>query len=206
MDALLLGVTIGFAAGVSPGPLLFLTLTSALRSGARTGVAVACAPLVSDVVVVTMVLLVLGRLPADALNWIGVVGGVFVVWLGAQTLRGARVATLRGVGAAEPPATWQALRDGVVVNFLSPHPWITWATALGPLVVRTWHDGHTSGVALVAGFYLTLVGAKVVLALIVARTRGRLSDRGYRLTLSVAAGLLVAAGAALLVEFGRPLL
>ena len=53
MDALILGATIGLAAGISPGPLLFLTITSALRSGARAGVIVACAPLLSDIVVVT---------------------------------------------------------------------------------------------------------------------------------------------------------
>ena len=52
MDALILGATIGLAAGISPGPLLFLTITSALRSGARAGVIVACAPLLSDIVVV----------------------------------------------------------------------------------------------------------------------------------------------------------
>jgi len=45
VDALILGATIGLAAGISPGPLLFLTITSALRSGARAGVIVACAPL-----------------------------------------------------------------------------------------------------------------------------------------------------------------
>ena len=37
MEALILGATIGLAAGISPGPLLFLTITPALRSGSRAG-------------------------------------------------------------------------------------------------------------------------------------------------------------------------
>ena len=35
MDALVLGLTIGLAAGVSPGPLLLLVIIQTLRSGWR---------------------------------------------------------------------------------------------------------------------------------------------------------------------------
>ncbi len=95
MDGLILGATIGLTAGISPGPLLFLTITSALRSGARAGVIVACAPLVSDVLVVSLVLLVLGQVPVTTLAVIGVVGGLFMGWLGVRTWREARNASLR---------------------------------------------------------------------------------------------------------------
>ena len=205
LDGLVLGLTIGLTAGVSPGPLLFLTITSALRSGARAGVIVACAPLVSDLVVVALTLLVLGQLPGTALSVIWVVGGLFMGWLGVRTWVEARTASLNQARAESPPSTLRALREGAVVNLLSPHPWVAWATALGPLTLSAWRDGPSNAVVFVAGFYLTLVGAKIAVALLAGQGRRRLSDGGYRTALRVAAVLLASSGVALVVEFGRGL-
>lgn len=205
MEALLLGLTIGFAAGVSPGPLLFLTITSSLRSGTRAGVLVALAPLITDAVIVGLVLLVLDRLPEWTLALLGVVGGLFVVWTGVQTAREARTASLSVAREGDGTDAMQALRRGAVVNFLSPHPWITWATALGPLTVSTWRESAPSGLALVAGFYVLLVGSKVAIAVLVGRARHRLTDRGYRRALLLAGGLLLVAGVALVAEFAPQL-
>lgn len=205
MEALLLGLTIGFAAGISPGPLLFLTITTSLRSGARAGVLVALAPLITDAVIVGLVLLVLDRLPWWTLALLGVVGGLFVVWTGVATVREARTATLAAAREGDAAGALEALRRGAVVNILSPHPWITWATALGPLTVSTWRASAPSGIALVVGFYLLLVGTKVTVALLVGRARHRLSDRGYRRALLLAGGLLLVAGIALVAEFAPQL-
>lgn len=206
MDALLLGMSIGLAAGISPGPLLVLVVTSTLTSGWRAGVLAACAPLVTDVLVVGAALLFLDNLPRVALAVLGVVGGLFVGWTGVTTIRQSRRSGLTVPGAfAEAGSSVAALRRAAVVNLLSPHPWIFWATALGPLVIATGRQRPGSAVALGVGFYLTLVGAKVVLALLVAGGRRRLSDRGYRRALLVAGLLLVLAGLALAVEFGPQL-
>jgi threonine/homoserine/homoserine lactone efflux protein len=205
VDGLVLGLTIGFTAGISPGPLLFLTITSALRSGARAGVIVACAPLVSDLAVVTLTLLVLGQLPSTALSVIGVVGGLFMGWLGVRTWIEARTASLSQARAQPPPSTFRALREGALVNLLSPHPWVAWATALGPLTLAAWRDEPAGAVVFVAGFYVMLVGAKVAVALLAGQGRQRLGDRGYRIALRAAGVLLAASGVALVVEFGRGL-
>ena len=194
-----LGLAIGVAAGVSPGPLLALVVTESLRSGWKAGVLTAAAPLVSDFVIVAAVILVLQDLPTRVLPVIGVVGGLYVVWSGITTWREAGTAAVRPEGGVVSLAA--ALRRAVVVNFLSPHPWVAWATALGPMTVRSWRESHVDGVALVVGFYATLVGAKAVLAVVVGRGRERLTSTGYRRSLQGAAVLLVVAGVALVVEF-----
>lgn len=200
MDALALGLGIGLAAGISPGPLLALVLTESLRAGWRAGVLVACAPLLTDALVVAATLLVLREVPERALAVLGVLGGAYVVHAGVVTWRDARTARLEASGSGIPVRA--ALRRAALVNLLSPHPWITWATALGPLTVATWRDSASGGVALVVGFYVTLVGAKAVLALVVGRGRRRLGQHGYRRALSGAAVLLVLAGLGLVAEFG----
>lgn len=199
MRDLLLGLSIGIAAGISPGPLMVLVVTSALRSGWRAGVACALAPLVTDALVVLLVLFALDHVPERALYWLGAVGGIYVIHLGYSTLRGAAGATLDLDG---PAGTGAALGRASIVNLSSPHPWLTWATALGPLTVATARRGVGGAVWLVLGFYLALVGAKVVVALLVSGTRHRLSARGYRTALRAAGVLLLLVGVLLVVRFG----
>jgi threonine/homoserine/homoserine lactone efflux protein len=206
VDALLLGLAIGLGAGISPGPLLVLVIAQSLRSGWPAGVLAACSPLVTDALVVAGSLLVLVHLPHRALDVLGVVGGVAVVALGVRTVAEARTATLSvPPGLRTGPWSLHDLLRAAAVNLVSPHPWITWTVALGPLVVRTWRSSEPAAVLLVAGFYVALVGAKIALAVLVDRGRRPLRDAAYRRAVLGAAILLVAAGVALVVEFASTL-
>jgi threonine/homoserine/homoserine lactone efflux protein len=205
VDALALGLSMGLAAGVSPGPLLVLVVALTLRSGWRAGAAAACAPLLTDALVIGATLLVLDRLPARALAVLGVVGAALVAAVAVSTLRDARSARLLTTGGRPSGDVALALRRAAWVNLLSPHPWIAWATVLGPLTLATWRAQPTGAVALVGGFYVTLVGAKVAVAVLVAGGRRRLTDRGYRQALTAAGALLLLVAVALLVEFAPAL-
>lgn len=208
MQALFLGLSLGLAAGVSPGPLLVLVITAALRSGWRAGALAACAPLVSDALVVTVTLLVLDRLPESTLPVIALVGAAFIAWTGLSTIREARTASLEQ--ATDPSVRREATRAAVwqagLVNLLSPHPWLFWATVLGPLTLATWRESPTLAVALVVGFYVAIVASKVGIAVLVAQGRRWLTDTGYRRVLVVAGALLLLAAVAMVVEFAPRLL
>lgn len=201
MDGLLLGLALGAAAGISPGPLLVLVITSALRGGWLAGVVAACAPLVSDAIVVLGTLVVLNQLPEQAMGWLALVGAVFVAWTGLRTALDARDATLVTDAGGQRAEVRTALRQAALINLLSPHPWIFWGTVLGPLTLATWRSSAGGGVLLVAAFYVAIVGSKALLAVLVARARHLLSDRGYRVALLIAGLLLVVAAVALAVEF-----
>lgn len=201
MEALLVGLGLGAAAGISPGPLLFLVITSALRGGWPAGVLAASAPLVSDVVVVAGTLLVLDRLPEQALGYVALAGALFVAWTGMQTVREAPQARLVPADAVSRGVARQALGRAALVNLLSPHPWVFWGTVLGPLVITTWRDQPPSAIALVVGFYVTIVGSKAAVAVMVARGRERIGETGYRRALVAAGVLLLLAAVFMVVEF-----
>lgn len=201
MDLLLIGLALGVGAGVSPGPLLVLVITAALRSGWRAGALAAFAPVVSDLIIVAGVLLLLDQLPPFALPVLAVAGGLFLLWTGVQTILDSRTATLAGTAAERNQAGRRALWQAGLLNLLSPHPWLFWATVLGPLTVRSWRDSPAGAVALVLGFYVAIVGAKVVLAVLVAGGRRWLTDTAYRRLLVGAGVLLLVVGALVLVEF-----
>ncbi|MBC7308799.1 MAG: LysE family transporter [Actinomycetales bacterium] len=201
MDLLLLGLSLGAGAGISPGPLLVLVVTAAVRGGRRAGVLAALAPLVSDAVVIVGVLVVLQQLPDQALAVLAVAGGLFLLWTAWVTIREAKDAQLESSTRDERRLGWQALRSAAVLNVLSPHPWLFWATVLGPLTLQTWRDSPAGAIWLVLGFYVAIVGAKAVIAVAVAGGRSRLTDRIYRRVLVAAGVLLALVGVVVIVEF-----
>lgn len=198
----LAGLGIGLAAGASPGPLLVLVVTTTLRDGLRSGVVASAAPLVSDVVVVSVVLATLGRLPVGWLSWLGVVGGLAVVAVGLSTVRESRTASLAGGAESSARPVLGGLGRAALVNLLSPHPWLTWVTVLGPLTLSAARDSLPAGVGVVVLFYVGLVGAKAVLAVLVSRGRHRLGPTAYRRVVLGAGLVLVVLGLAMLAEFG----
>lgn len=201
MDLLLLGLALGIGAGVSPGPLFVLVITSALRSGWRAGALAAFAPVISDVLVIAGVLLVLDRLPEQALPVLAVAGGLFLLWTAFTTICEARSATLEISAEERRRAGRQALWQAGLLNLFSPHPWLFWATVLGPLTLKAWGDAPVGAVLLVAAFYVGIVGSKSALAVAVAQGRRWLSDTAYRRVLVAAGAMLGLVGAIVLVEF-----
>lgn len=197
MAELLLGITIGLSAGVSPGPLLTLVITTALQRGFGAGARVACSPLLTDGPIIAVVLLFLSRVPGAVLTTFGVAGGLFVIYLGVTTIREAAEGRLQPAGG---PPVQRDLWQGAFVNAVSPHPWLFWLSVGGPILVSAWGEAAPRAVAFLGGFYLCLIGSKIALAGIVAAGGRRLNDTWYQRVLGGAGALMVAAGALLLFD------
>ncbi len=198
--ALATGAVLGFGAGVAPGPLLGLTITATLRGGWVAGVRTAMAPLISDTPVVLLAVLVVASVPRSIEQALALAGGAVVVWFGLEALGQARHAELPEAGD-EADERRRALRRGVVVNLLSPHPWLFWLTIGATQLTAAVRAASWPGpVAFLVGFYGLLVGTKVVVAVLLGVGRTRLRVRGYRRLLGVSGLLLVAAGVLLAFE------
>lgn len=201
MELLLAGLALGAGAGLAPGPLQALVISVSLSRGFAAGARVAASPLLSDVVVIVVSLLVLRSIPDRAVAVLGVVGGLFVVWLGIEALRDAAAEVEAG-----PRSGTGSLLRGALVNLLSPHPWIFWFTVGGPLLVAAWADSAASALAFLVGFYALLVGSKIVLAAVVAGGRRRLSPRALHRAHLAAGALLLLTGIVVAAQFARTLL
>ena len=89
----------------------------------------------------------------------------------------------------------------MLVNLFSPHPWLFWLSAGGPLLVTAWRHSAMYGGAFLFGFYGLLVGSKAVVAMLLGTSRRWISLLWYRRLLRASGGLLLAAATALAVEF-----
>lgn len=196
MAAFLAGVSLGFGAGISPGPLLTLVITTTLARGLGAGLRVGLSPLLTDAPIILLTVLAVDALPAWAAAVLGALGGCYVVYLGVETMRSARGARLEAGGA--PGSAANDLGRGVLVNLLSPHPWLFWIAVGAPLLTGLWQRSAWQAAAFLLGFYLLLVGSKLALALVVAGGRRRLDGPWYGRVLAASGALLVVFGALLL--------
>ena len=179
----MLGLSLGLAAGLSPGPLFFLVLREATRKGPRAGVLAALAPLITDAPVVAAAWLLAEGLPKEILRWVGVFGGGWLVYSGLSGL-------LRPEPKAKGPPEAASLKAGVLANLANPHMYLFWFSVGTPLLAELGPDA----IFFLLGFYLTLVGSKVLLALFAGRLPrlGRLAD----LLLALAGAWLILRSAA----------
>lgn len=210
MDAVLTGLSIGLASGIAPGPLTILAIAATLRRGRGAGVKIAIAPLLSDTLIIIAAFTVVSRLPVSVITWLGLTGGIVVAIFGVEILRAARSADPDSlVGSAEsdrPRFSVPLVLQGFLTNLLNPAPWIFWITAGSALLVTTWRSSPRDAVAFLVAFYVTLVGSKIALVLLVGATRHRMTRDAYRslllgsgvLLLIVAAWFIVTAVTALM--------
>jgi threonine/homoserine/homoserine lactone efflux protein len=187
LSFLVLGAGIGFVAGVSPGPVLTLVVAETFRGGWLRGAAVAAGPLLADGPVVVLAVLVLAQLPPDFLRAISIVGGAFLLYLGVTTFLNSRRARL---DARERLPARGGLLKGLLARLLSPNPYLFWFLVGGPLLLQAGQEHWLAVPAFLVGYYSTIVGSNVALALALHRWVGLFSERVYRGVLLVGSAIL----------------
>jgi threonine/homoserine/homoserine lactone efflux protein len=179
LSTLLTGLMVGLAAGITPGPLLTLVLSVSLRSGVREGLKVAISPALTDLPIIILALVLVRELEKTTwpLGLLSLAGAVFIAHLAWHSIR---FKPRPGDQAdLEEPA---ALRQGVLVNLLNPHPYLFWFTVGVPLIARLWVTSPWLSIAWIAGFYSTLLGSKIALAILFGRGRAVFNQRGFAWT------------------------
>jgi threonine/homoserine/homoserine lactone efflux protein len=173
------GIVFGLSAGLSPGPLLTLVISETLKHDIKEGIKVALAPLLTDLPIVLITLFVLSRL-SNMLPVLGVVsllGCAFLIYLGYESI------SFRGVDMDIEQAKPQSIRKGVIANFLNPNPYMFWFIIGAPLVLKALKISLFSASLFILGFYVCLVGSKVLVAVVVGKSRFFLKSRNYVYTI-----------------------
>lgn len=196
MKLLLLTYALGFSIASMPGPILALIATETFRRGARPGMQAAIAPVCVDAFVMLPLALALhAAIPSGTVALaIGTAGGLFLVWLGIQSMR------LEAVAPADPPETDLATRlpsfvKGVLTHLMNPYPYLFWSTAGLAFVREGFETGGISGaLRFPVGFWLGASSFNFLVVFLVVRGR-RLLPVGAEPYLHRFAGLLlIAAG------------
>lgn len=175
LEYIAIGFVLGLSAGIAPGPLLTLVIAQTLRYNRSEGIKVAFSPLLTDIPIVLAAFWLYTHLLNfnAAVAIISFAGAFFVAYLGLKSLQTKAVET--GVWHQQKHSVWRA----VLANLLNPHPYLFWVTIGAPLIVQSLQHSWATMVAFLFSFYLMLVGSKVVVAMVIARTKTFINTNRY---------------------------
>lgn len=187
ITAIISGLVFGLSGGLSPGPLLTLVISETLKHGVSEGVKIAMAPLVTDLPIVAAALYLLARLSdmTPVIGTIYLVGGAFLCFLGYESI------VFKGAGTAPSVAPPQSLRKGIVANFLNPSPYLFWISIGAPTVIAASKHGLTEPIVFITIFYICLVGSKILVTLLVGKSKRFLSSGHYIYTIRILGCILI---------------
>jgi threonine/homoserine/homoserine lactone efflux protein len=72
-----------------------------------------------------------------------------------------------------------ALKKGIIVNFGNPHPYIFWISIGGPIILKSLSTHVSATILFIFGFYSFLVGSKVIITLIVEKSKSFINNKYY---------------------------
>jgi threonine/homoserine/homoserine lactone efflux protein len=160
---LLQGIGFGFAAASQPGPFQTYLISQSISRGWRHTLPSALAPLLSDGPIIALCLLVLSQVPIWMEQVLYGVSGVFILYLAWGALRAWRAPLLPDVLEVDDGLP---MGKAVVMNMLSPGPYIFWTLVTGPILVASWRESPAYGLSFIGGFYLMLVGGLATIVLV----------------------------------------
>jgi threonine/homoserine/homoserine lactone efflux protein len=126
-------------------------------------------------------------------------GGIFVLYLGWQSM------VTKGIELNLEGVRPNSLTKGIIVNTLNPHPYLFWFGVGGPTVTKAMKLGMVAPLVFVGSFYVLLVGSKILIAVLVGKSRSFLTGKGYIYTMRLL-GVALCALAMILFQDGFKLL
>lgn len=173
------GISIGFSAGAMPGPFQSYIISTTLALGWRRSIIAIFTPLLADIPIIFLTVVLLGQLPPEVIRIIRLVGGLYLLWMAYKAWKRLRTGTTTIDTNAQPQRQGQTLLQALVLIWLSPGPYIFWATINGPLLVEGLSQTVWHGLAFALGFYGTFLGILGFYVFIFDRLR-RLDERVTR--------------------------
>lgn len=198
---LTIGTVLGLSAGFAPGPLLTLVISETLQHDIKSGVKVALAPIITDFPIIILTLFILSKLSNfhNILGIISLTGGLFILYMGYKSLR------TKGVKINLDEIKSKSFIKGVLANVLSPHPYLFWFSVGAPIMTKAISHNISAALAFIISFYAFLVGSKIVLAILIGKSKSLLSGKMYIFTMRFL-GLVLCVLAIVLFQDGLKLL
>jgi len=163
------GIGIGFTAAVVPGPFQTFIISQTLTRGWKKVISATLAPLITDGPIIASCLFVLNQVPLWLQRFLYIAGGLFILYLAIGAYKAWKDFDSKpsnmdsGIG--------QSLFRAVLMNFLSPGPYIYWSLVTGPILLKGWRETPIHGIGFLAGFYVTMISSLVGIILLFGPVR-----------------------------------
>ena len=187
LSFLITGTILGLSAGFAPGPLLALVISETMEHDVRAGIKVALAPILTDLPIIIVTIFILAKLSdfQSVLGIISIIGALFILYLGINNLR------TKGIELDLDKSAPRSFQKGIIVNALSPHPYLFWFSVGGPITIKAMDQNLLAAISFIGSFYVLLLGTKIVLAILVGKSRTFLMGNRYIFTMRLLGFILI---------------
>lgn len=194
---LIAGITLGFAAGISPGPLLVMVITETIKYDLKKGIKIALVPLVSDLPIVLFSLFIMYTLSDSnlILAVVSFLGALFLGYLAWENI------TMNSFDTTIETKQMKGFWKGVLANFLSPHPYLFWMLVGAPITIRAFRENILYSALFILTFYIFIIGTKIIVVFLTERSKRFLSSKIFIYTIK-ALGILLLILALILIKDG----
>lgn len=167
INFLTIGTILGLSAGFAPGPLLTLVISETLQHDIKSGIKIALAPIITDLPIIILTLFILAKLSHfhSILGVISLTGGFVILFMGYESLR------TKGVELNLKEKKPKSLTKGILANSLSPHPYLFWLSVGAPTITKAMNQSIITALGFICSFYAFLVGSKIVLAILIGKSK-----------------------------------
>ncbi len=187
---------LGFVSGISPGPLLILVITETIKRNLKEGIKMAFVPLASDLPIVLFSVFVVSKISDSDLMLaiISFLGAIFLLYLAFENIRTKRIVI------NPKKKKWSGFTKGVLVNLLSPHPYLFWLLVGAPYVVKGNRESGWFALIFVFGFYIFIIGTKIIIALLTEKSKTIIADNWYIRIVKILGIILIAFAIILIID------
>jgi threonine/homoserine/homoserine lactone efflux protein len=196
-EIFLAAILLGLTAGISPGPLILLTVSETLKYGRNAGLKVALSPLITDIPIIFISFYLIKYLKdyEPLLGIISICGGLFVLFLASETFfPGKRLLSETTTEKSH------SLKKGISVNFLNPHPYLFWLTVGSSYILKAKVNGIFTIAGFLTLFYACLISSKVIVVIITLKTRHFMESSAYKMIIRLIGIMLVILATVLMKE------
>jgi threonine/homoserine/homoserine lactone efflux protein len=150
-------------------------ISETLRHNRSEGFKVALAPLITDLPIILVTWYVFSQLShfSLVLSIISFSGGIYFAFLGYDTMK------IKELSIKTGNLNPDSLKKGITANFLNPNPYIFWFTAGIPTAFKAYEISLLTAILYFLLFYIMLTGSKIVIALLVDRSKAFLNNKSY---------------------------
>jgi threonine/homoserine/homoserine lactone efflux protein len=183
----------GLNAASTPGPFQAYLLNVTLKYGWKRGLVVILSPLIVDTPIILLTLSILQSIDEWVLQTIRIAGALLLLWIawGAWKQLGEGAELKAGDSPqTENTSPRQILLTAMMMNALSPGPYLFWATINGPLLKQALDISALAAIGMLLGFYGMFLGGMLLMVLVFHRL-GTVSQNITRYLLIATIALLV---------------
>jgi threonine/homoserine/homoserine lactone efflux protein len=159
------GLSFAFACVIQPGPFQAYLFSQSVKNGWRSTVPLAFAPIISDLPGIILVIFILKNTPKEFTGILQCLGGIFLFYLAFKAYKAINTSNNNEDDHYSP---YSSFFKAVIVNLLNPNPYLGWSLVMGPMLIKGWDKDPKNGIALITGFYGSMIAYSTVMIVLFA--------------------------------------